>query len=302
MSTSSTNTYSIGRMLMTRPRAPWSSKRTRPLTFAKIVSSLPRPALSPGRKRRPRCRTMMVPPLTRLPSCALTPSRCEFESRPLRELPCPFLCAIAESCVGSGLGASCDRLFSASLQSPAPTLALNDDVGNPHARVDRAVSFGPAHALASLLLEHANLRTARLALDDGVDLRVGHKRGAGEHLAAVLLDEQHLFERHVRSGFGNRAGNHDERARRHSHLMRDGPDDCVHSRHLCKRDILPAAHGKCKAWRALGGSQRRAAPSAPANDSTSYTTTAVATAMPHRRSVAAHSTTTSGAATRSARG
>ena len=26
-----------------------------------------------------------------LPSCALTPSRCEFESRPLRELPCPFL-------------------------------------------------------------------------------------------------------------------------------------------------------------------------------------------------------------------
>ena len=33
---------------MTRPRAPWSSNRTRPATFAKIVSSLPSPALMPG--------------------------------------------------------------------------------------------------------------------------------------------------------------------------------------------------------------------------------------------------------------
>ena len=40
-------------MLMTRPRAPWSSNRTRPATFAKIVSSLPSPAFSPGRNRRP---------------------------------------------------------------------------------------------------------------------------------------------------------------------------------------------------------------------------------------------------------
>ena len=48
-------------------------------------------AFSPGRKRRPRWRTMIVPPVTRLPSCAFTPSRCELESRPLRELPCPFL-------------------------------------------------------------------------------------------------------------------------------------------------------------------------------------------------------------------
>ena len=31
-------------MLMTRPRAPWSSNFTRPAVFAKIVSSLPSPA------------------------------------------------------------------------------------------------------------------------------------------------------------------------------------------------------------------------------------------------------------------
>ena len=33
---------------MNRPRAPWSSKRTRPWTFANSVSSLPSPTLSPG--------------------------------------------------------------------------------------------------------------------------------------------------------------------------------------------------------------------------------------------------------------
>src|ERR1035437_5863817 len=57
----------------------------RPAIFAKIVSSLPMPAFSPGRKRRPRWRMMIVPPVTTLPSWAFTPSRCELESRRLRE-------------------------------------------------------------------------------------------------------------------------------------------------------------------------------------------------------------------------
>jgi len=39
---------------MTRPLAPWFSNRTRPAIFAKIVSSLPSPAFSPARNRRPR--------------------------------------------------------------------------------------------------------------------------------------------------------------------------------------------------------------------------------------------------------
>jgi len=45
----------------------------------------------PARNRRPRCRTRIEPPGTRLPSNRLTPSRCELLSRPFRELPCPFL-------------------------------------------------------------------------------------------------------------------------------------------------------------------------------------------------------------------
>src|SRR5437763_11872896 len=129
-------------MLITRPCAPWSSNFTRPAIFAKIVSSLPRPALRPARKRRPRWRTMMVPPLTRLPSCALTPSRCELLSRPLRELPCPFLCAINQ---------------------PGP---LDLNVRDADARVERAMTAGLTEALAALLLEDADFRAARLALDD----------------------------------------------------------------------------------------------------------------------------------------
>src|SRR5262245_24465275 len=48
----------------------------------------------------------------------------------------------------------------------------HDDVFDPHAREDRAVTPGPAHALAALLLEHADLRPARLALDDADDAGV----------------------------------------------------------------------------------------------------------------------------------
>src|ERR1039458_1218083 len=37
---------------------------------------------------------MMVPPGTTAPPNALKPNRCAFESRPFREVPCPFLCAM----------------------------------------------------------------------------------------------------------------------------------------------------------------------------------------------------------------
>src|SRR5580700_11136243 len=74
---------------------PLSMNLIRPVILAKRVSSLPRPTLSPGFTRVPRCRTMIVPPGTTCPPNALNPSRCEFESRPFREVPCPFLCAIS---------------------------------------------------------------------------------------------------------------------------------------------------------------------------------------------------------------
>src|SRR5262245_46188713 len=59
------------------------------------------PAPGPGRKRVPRWRTRIIPALTVWPSKILTPSILGFESRPLREDPRPFLCAIYVSSVFS---------------------------------------------------------------------------------------------------------------------------------------------------------------------------------------------------------
>src|SRR3954451_14488259 len=53
------------------------------------------PPPSPGRKRVPRWRTMISPPVTTWPANTFTPRRLGFESRPLRLEPRPFLCAIA---------------------------------------------------------------------------------------------------------------------------------------------------------------------------------------------------------------
>src|SRR5690348_2835758 len=83
-----------GSTMTNLPMEPLSTNLRRPLTLANRVSSLPRPTLRPGFTRVPRWRTMMVPPGTTWPPKALNPSRCELESRPLRELPKPFLWAI----------------------------------------------------------------------------------------------------------------------------------------------------------------------------------------------------------------
>src|SRR4051812_39197156 len=77
------------------PMLPRSLNLITPVTLANKVSSLPRPTFGPGLIRVPRCRTMIDPPGTNCPPKAFTPSRCAFESRPFRELPRPFLCAIA---------------------------------------------------------------------------------------------------------------------------------------------------------------------------------------------------------------
>src|SRR5262245_44472447 len=79
---------------MNFPLRPFSSNLTTPVTSAKSVSSEPRPTPEPGLNFVPRCRTRISPPRTLWPPNRLTPNRWAFESRPLRELPTPFLCAI----------------------------------------------------------------------------------------------------------------------------------------------------------------------------------------------------------------
>src|SRR6185369_8111966 len=85
---------SRGSIMTNLPMEPLSMNLMRPLILAKSVSSLPRPTYRPGLTRVPRWRTMMVPPGTTCPPKALKPNRCALESRPFRELPRPFLCAI----------------------------------------------------------------------------------------------------------------------------------------------------------------------------------------------------------------
>src|ERR687885_1161035 len=78
-----------------RPRR--NPKVTAPGTRANSVSSLPRPTPRPGWKWVPRWRTMISPALTTWPPKRLTPRRCAFESRPLRDDEAPFLCAMRSS-------------------------------------------------------------------------------------------------------------------------------------------------------------------------------------------------------------
>src|SRR3954469_14513987 len=162
-------------MFTTRPRRPRANS-TVPARAAKIVSSRPMPAPSPGRKRVPRWRTMISPPVTVWPAKTLTPRRFEFESRPLRLEPRPFLCAIA-------LG-------------PLP------DRRDPHPGQLLAVARAPLVAALRLELDHAQLRPA-LVPDDlrgdraAVDGVVAHGEQGLEvdrapGLAGQALDEQGL--------------------------------------------------------------------------------------------------------------
>ena len=80
------------------------------------------------------------------------------------------------------------------------------------------MALGPAHALAALLLEDADLRAARLAFDHADDPGVGDERRAGEDFAAVFFDEQHLLERQLGAGLARRAVERGEAARSDLHL------------------------------------------------------------------------------------
>src|ERR1039458_4733272 len=86
--------YATALMLTNLPIRPRSLNSTTPVTLANSVSSLPQPTLRPGLILVPRCRTMTEPPGTSWPPKAFTPRRCAWESRPFRELPKPFLCAM----------------------------------------------------------------------------------------------------------------------------------------------------------------------------------------------------------------
>ena len=91
----------------------------------------------------------------------------------------------------------CHDLFSVAPSYQLPAVAscrflepgswqLYLNVRNAHARVDGAMAFRAPLALPALLLEDPDFRPARLAVDDAHHSGAGHKRRAGDELAAVL--------------------------------------------------------------------------------------------------------------------
>src|SRR5437867_11861264 len=94
---------------------------------AKSVWSLPTPTFTPGRIFVPRWRTRTAPASTHAPANVFTPSRWPSESRPLRLLPAPFLCAMCLSLLlrsGDLRHAEVDERLTVTLTLPVAHLVL----------------------------------------------------------------------------------------------------------------------------------------------------------------------------------
>src|SRR5574340_361453 len=102
--------------------------------------------------RVPRWRTMMPPARIASPPYTLTPRRFDSESRPLRELPPAFLCAMLVSCAGDRV----DAKLGVALAMPLVLLVV----------------LAPAH------LEDAQLLAAAVRDDGRLDHRSGDGRAA----------------------------------------------------------------------------------------------------------------------------
>src|SRR5262249_58450575 len=103
----------------------------------------------------------------------------------------------------------------------------------------------PARTLAAFLHEHANLRAARLGVDHAEHLRVGDKRRAGKHFAAVLFEKQHTVDADLVTRLRVDPVDLDDRAGYDLHLAATALDDSKHVYRLL-----------CEAGKTLGYTER----------------------------------------------
>src|SRR5512143_3871434 len=160
--------------MQTNRSPPRCSTLTTPATLANRLSSPPRPTFLPGLKRVPRWRTRMLPPVTAWPGKAFIPRRRPTLSRPLRELPTPFLCAMVSS-VRAG--------------------RLRHDLRDPDRGLLLAVTGLAAILLALLEFEHVDLVAACLGQDLRHDPRPGY-RGMPDLQAAPVRDQEDSVQLH----------------------------------------------------------------------------------------------------------
>src|SRR5678815_2197423 len=102
------------------------------------------------------------------------------------------------------------------------------NIRDAHARQEAAVTACLPESLAALLLEHANLGTARLTIHYAEHLRVGDKWRARDDVAGVLFNQQHLLELELRALLTGHAVNFDDRAWSDFELATSGLNNRVH--------------------------------------------------------------------------
>src|SRR4051812_2157684 len=137
---------------------------------------------------------MMFPETTRSSPYFLTPRRRPSESRPLRDEPPAFLCAITRVLeLGSDLLArgrfgqgrlGCRLRATGRGSSLGDRRAVQRDRPDPHDREVLPVTTLAARILAAALLEGDDLRAARLLDDLAHDARARNRRGT--HLDAAF--------------------------------------------------------------------------------------------------------------------
>src|SRR5690606_21585861 len=138
-----------------------------------------------------------------------TPRRCDCESRPLRELPCPFLVAMSSQLLSTKSGVDRRDLDAGQLRAEANGLAL---------------------LLAALHLEHPDLLALGLFFDDARHGGASDVGGTGRHVTAVGADKQHAVEREFRARLEVQVINNNDRAWRDFFLPAAGFDNGEHFR------------------------------------------------------------------------
>src|SRR5438105_180910 len=163
---------------------------------------------------------MMLPGTTISPPNFLTPSRRPALSRPLRDEPPAFLCAICCSLLG--------------LQPRRAARA--SDVSDAQNGLLLPMPLLAAVIVQPLLLEDDDLSRPRLLDNGGADRRAVEKRCAGRDLGP-FADHQHLAQLDHGAGFGRHAFDRDDVVLGNLVLFAAGADDCEHDtrQKTCRR-------------------------------------------------------------------
>src|SRR6185295_4900488 len=146
------------------------------------------PTFAPGWNLVPRWRTRMLPASTSSAPNFLTPRRRPAVSRPLRDEPPAFLCAIARTPYSDCSGGLDARRRSGGL-----------DIGDAQHRLELPVAALAAIVVTAVLLEDQNLVGLGLVQHLGGYRSAFHQRRADRQVR-ILADHQNLVEGDVVAG------------------------------------------------------------------------------------------------------